>query len=187
MKIAVYSGSFNPLHIGHQAIMEYLTRDRDFDWVYLVVSPKNPLKDWMSADTGEARYKAAVAAVLRHPDLHVWVDDIELKMDPPQYTIRTLDALKKREPDNDFTLIIGGDNLAGIRRWKDYRRILCEYGVGVYPREGFDLMEIREQLMKEATDEPYKIEIFDAPIVDISSTEIRRGIAEGRDMSKWLM
>ena len=98
MKIAVYSGSFNPLHIGHQAIMEYLTREKEYDWVYLVVSPKNPLKDSISAESGESRYEAAVAAVKRHPELHVWVDDIELRMDPPHYTIRTLDALKQREP-----------------------------------------------------------------------------------------
>ncbi len=97
MKIAVYSGSFNPLHIGHQAIMEYLTREKEYDWVYLVVSPKNPLKDSISAESGESRYEAAVAAVKRHPELHVWVDDIELRMDPPHYTIRTLDALKQRE------------------------------------------------------------------------------------------
>lgn len=82
MRIAVYSGSFNPLHIGHQAIMEYLTREKKFDWVYLVVSPKNPLKDSISADSGRDRYNAAVEAVKRHPDLHVWVDDIELNMAP---------------------------------------------------------------------------------------------------------
>ena len=63
MRIAVYSGSFNPLHIGHQAIMDYLTREKEYDWVYLVVSPKNPIKTTISADTAEARYKAAIEAV----------------------------------------------------------------------------------------------------------------------------
>ena len=105
MRIAVYSGSFNPLHIGHQAIMDYLTREKEYDWVYLVVSPKNPIKTTISADTAEARYKAAIEAVKRHPELHVWVDDIELRMPPPQYTIKTLDALKQREPENDFNAI----------------------------------------------------------------------------------
>ena len=81
MKIAVYSGSFNPLHIGHQAIMEYLTEKAGFDWVYLVVSPKNPLKDSISVDSAAARYKAAVEAVKRHPELHVWIDDIEMNME----------------------------------------------------------------------------------------------------------
>lgn len=212
MKIAVYSGSFNPLHIGHMAIMEYLTRDRDYDWVYLVVSPKNPIKDSISADSARDRFNAAVEAVKRHPELHVWVDDIELEMEPPQYTIKTLDALKLREPENDFTLVMGADNLQGIRRWRDFPRILSEYGVAVYPRQGFDLEQIKRQLIEECRYFPapyvldanemapegmrsleetlrdtYNIEIIDAPIVDISSTEIRNGIAAGKDMSAWLM
>ena len=83
MRIAVYSGSFNPLHIGHQAILEYLTREAGFDWVYLVVSPQSPFKDASNALTGRERYEAAVAAVKRHPEIHVWVDDIELGMEPP--------------------------------------------------------------------------------------------------------
>lgn len=185
MRIAVYSGSFNPLHIGHLAIMEYLSKDRDYDWVYLVVSPKNPLKESISAETGDERYLAAVEAVRKHPKLHVWVDNIEILMPPPQYTIRTLDALKLREPENDFSLVIGADNLEGFRRWRDYRRILTEYGIVVYPRKGYDIQGLHAALMEENKD--YKIDIIDAPIVDISSTEIREGIAAGRDMSEWLM
>ena len=212
MRIAVYSGSFNPLHIGHQAIMEYLTREKEYDWVYLVVSPKNPIKTTISADTAEDRYQAAIAAVKRHPELHVWVDDIELKMPPPQYTIKTLDALRQREPENDFTFVMGADNLENIHRWRDFQRILSDYGVAVYPRKGYDHEAIRRQLIEECRHFPapyvldanefaeegrrsleetlrdtYNIEIIDAPIVDISSTEIREGLAEGRDMSEWLM
>ena len=211
MRIAVYSGSFNPLHIGHQAIMEYLTLEQDFDWVYLVVSPKNPLKDGISAASGEARYNAAVEAVKRHPELHVWVDDIELGMEPPHYTIRTLDALKKREPDNDFTLVIGADNLSSIHKWRDFPRLLSEYGVAVYPRTGFDIQDLKTGLMNECRQHPalyvldsadagadrltledsdrrlYNIQILDAPVVDISSTAIREGQARGEDMSRFLM
>ncbi|MBQ6287064.1 MAG: nicotinate (nicotinamide) nucleotide adenylyltransferase [Bacteroidales bacterium] len=189
MRIAVFSGSFNPLHIGHLAIMEYLTKEDDYDWVYLVVSPKNPIKDSISADSALDRYNAAVEAVKRHPSLHVWVDDIELTLPPPQYTIRTLDALKEREPENDFTLVVGADNLENIRRWKDSDRIMTEYGMAVYPRKGFDLERIKDRLMEESRDlpSPYKIEILDAPIVDISSTRIREGLAAGEDMSEWMM
>ena len=211
MRIAVYSGSFNPLHIGHQAIMEYLTREKGFDWVYLVVSPKNPLKDNISADSGEERYNAAVEAVRRHPELHVWVDDIELRMEPPHYTIRTLDELKKREPENEFTLVMGADNLFSIRKWRDFPRLLSEYGIAVYPRKGFDIKTLRDTLINECTESPapyvldaaesgpdllmledashrmYRIQIIDAPIIDISSTSIREGLAAGEDMSEWLM
>lgn len=211
MRIAVYSGSFNPLHIGHKAIMEYLTSEKKFDWVYLIVSPKNPLKSNISADSGEARFNAAVEALGRHPELNVKVDDIELKMPPPHYTIKTLDALKRREPDNEFTLIIGADNLSSIHRWRDFPRILAEYGVAVYPRTGFDIVHLRRELMEECKSFPslyvldeaesgadrltledtdnhfYDIEILDAPLVDISSTEIRDGIMQGHDMSEYLM
>ena len=209
MRIAVYSGSFDPLHIGHQAIMEYLTNVRDFDWVYLVISPQNPFKDPQKALNAEQRYRAAVQAVLRHPELHVWVDNIELQMPAPHYTIKTLDALKKREPENDFTLVIGADNLQDIHKWRDAPRLLSEYGVTVYPRKGYDVHQIREMLLEECKHFPapyvldswttpdtasleqldrlYNIRIIDAPIVVISSTEIREREAEGADMSEYLM
>jgi len=213
MRIAVYSGSFNPLHIGHQAIMEYLTRQREYDWVYLVVSPQNPFKAAENNLTARDRYDAAVAAVKRHPELHVWVDDIELNMEPPHYTIRTLDALKKREPENDFTLIIGADNLESIHKWRDFPRLLSEYGVAVYPRKGTDLEALRHQLYEECLQCPapyvldpsgtypeggminleddfeslYHITILDQPMVDISSTEIREAISRGEDVSRYLM
>ena len=212
MRIAVYSGSFNPMHIGHEAIMRHLTQEEEYDWVYLVVSPKNPIKTTVSADSAFDRYEAAIEAVKRHPDLHVWVDDIELRMPPPQYTIKTLDALRQREPENDFTLVVGADNLENIHRWRDFQRILADYGVAVYPRKGFDLEAIKAHLIEECRHFPapyvldatefaeegqrsleetlrdtYNIRILNAPIVDISSTRIREGLAEGKDMSKWMM
>jgi nicotinate-nucleotide adenylyltransferase len=185
MNIAVYSGSFNPLHIGHLAIMKHMTEDAGFDYVYLIVSPKNPLKDGISSATGQERYEAAVKAVCRHSELKVWVDDIELQMPEPHYTIRTLDALKEREPENSFTLVIGADNLADIRRWKDYRRILKEYGAAVFPRSGYDLETIKAELILEDTE--YRISLLNAEMVDISSTIIREAIASGEDASMWLM
>lgn len=191
MKVAVYSGSFNPLHIGHLAIMKYMVEEASYDMVYLIVSPKNPLKDGISSDSGMDRYKAAVEAVKRHfcdtegQTGKVQVDDIELTMPEPHYTIRTLDALKEREPENSFTFIMGADNLADIRRWKDYGRILREYGAAVYPREGIDLDAVEADLLKE--DKEFKITVVNAPMVDISSSEIREGIAAGKDMSSFLM
>ncbi len=185
MRIAVYSGSFNPLHIGHLAIMKHATEEAGFDYVYLIVSPKNPFKSEMDGSTGRQRYEAAVEAVKRHPELRVRVDDIELNMPEPQYTIRTLDALRQREPDNDFTLIIGADNLASIDRWKEGPRILREYGVASFPREGFDMEQIKKDLLSE--DPSYKITLLNAPLVTISSTDIRNAIADGDDPTNWLM
>lgn len=183
MRIAVYSGSFNPLHIGHLAIMKYLSQEAYFDMVYLVVSPQNPLKDSNNADSGRTRLEAAKESLSKYPDLKVKVDDIELNMPAPQYTVKTLDELKRREPDNGFTLIIGADNLAIIRKWRDYERILSEYGVAVYPREGYDAVELRNGFMTESSE--FKIRLIDAPKVNISSTEIRQGLSEGKQMSEY--
>ena len=185
MNIAVYSGSFNPLHKGHLAILRYLVGEGGYDCVYLIVSPKNPLKEGISAASGTDRFNAAVEAVKRHFSEKVKVDDIELTMPAPHYTIRTLDTLREREPGNAFTLVMGADNLADIRRWRDYGRILKEYGTAVYPRKGFDLEMVKDELLKE--DASYKINILNAEMVDISSTIIRDAIANGQDVSGWLM
>ena len=221
MNIAVYSGSFNPLHIGHLAIIKHMLEEADFDMVYLIVSPKNPLKDSISSDSARDRYTAAVAAINRHfapksevtecvDDMpppargcltegktgvigtsatsdfpKVMVDDIELTMPEPHYTIRTLDALSQREPGNTFTFVMGADSLADIRRWKDYSRILSEFGVAVFPRKGHDLTTIKTDLLKE--NPVYKIQIINAPLVTVSSTQIREGLAKGEDISHLLM
>ncbi|MBQ9310507.1 MAG: nicotinate (nicotinamide) nucleotide adenylyltransferase [Bacteroidales bacterium] len=189
MRVAVYPGSFDPLHIGHKAILEYLTGDGSFDAVYLVVSPQNPFKDPSKALNARKRYEAAVAAVARHPELRVKVDDIELGMDPPNYTIRTLDALKAREPDNSFTLVMGADNLEGLPRWRCSRRILSDYEIVVYPRPGYDSEMLLDKLHEHCRQRHVRcsVTLIDAPLVDISSTGIRKAVAKGRDMSGYLM
>lgn len=185
MKIAVYSGSFNPLHKGHEAIIRFLTRKGGFDKVYLVVTPQNPFKDRHSLPAGKDRFDAALEAVARHPALNVQVEDVELHMTPPQYTIRTLEVLHQREPQNEFTLIIGADNLAVFDGWRYYERILTEFGVAVFPRKGYHRGHARARLLKKCPGA--RIVLLKAPLVTISSTEIREGLSAGKDMSKWLM
>lgn len=191
MKTAVYSGSFNPLHVGHLAIMKHLIEEAGFDMVYLIVSPKNPLKDSISSSSAIERYNAAIEAVDRHFGMStqaegaVKVDGIELTMPEPHYTIRTLRALQEREPENSFTLIMGADNLAVIRKWKNYAAILTDYGVAVFPREGFDTEKIKQDLLKE--NPAYKIQLLDAPLVTVSSTHIREAMQRGEDISGYLM
>ena len=185
--IAVYGGSFNPLHIGHLAIMKHLVDVAGFDAVYLVVSPKNPLKESISSDSARDRYNAAVEAVGRHfcRAAQVRVDDIELNLPSPHYTIRTLEALKEREPENRFTLVMGADNLSIIRNWKDYSKILTDYGIAVFPREGYDMAQIKQDLLNE--NPAYKIQLLNAPLVTISSTQIREALSRGEDVSHLLM
>ena len=153
--------------------------------VYLIVSPKNPLKDGISATTGHDRYNAAVAAVNRHFNQKVRVDDIELNMPAPHFTVRTLMALKEREPENTFTFVMGADNLADIRRWRDYTTILKDFGVAVFPRTSHDLTQIKQDLLNE--DPAYRIQILEAELVNISSTQIREAIANGENPSDYLM
>lgn len=184
--IAVYSGSFDPLHIGHKAILEEISSK--YDWVYLIVTPQNPLKERKSSDV-MTRVKNAHDALIRNEIFNVTVSDIEHNMEPPYYTVRTLDELKKITPHNDFTLVIGADNLQNIREWKEYQKLLTNYGVLVFPRGDFGVDKL-EELKKELLEEnsKYKIEIDKTIIPTISSTEIRESLKNGNaDVKKLLM
>lgn len=193
MKIAVYSGSFNPLHIGHLTVVRYLLERGGFDRVYLIVSPRNPLKNPSLADSGPERLSAARAAIERNGlSDRVLVDDIEFHMAVPSYTVRTLDALQEREPANRFTLVIGGDNLPEMLSWKEGKRIMEQYGVVVYPRSGYNMVRDcrilrtkhrnEEALFGEEKHKPLHIKLLkDAPLVDISSSQLRRMAANGED------
>ena len=182
---AIYSGSFNPLHIGHLEILRHLVRD--FDRVLLVVSPRNPLKSTATVSDAQARLEAAREAVARHPETasKVEVSDIEFRLGEPNYTIRTLEGLKSEQPDARLWLTIGGDQLADFRRWKDYRRILLEHGICVFPRRGHDLTALAADLRKENPD--YRIRLMEMPLIDVSSTQIREALARGEDPSGLLM
>lgn len=179
MNVAVYSGSFNPLHEGHVQVARYLLEEGGFDRIYLVVSPHNPFKDKELSCSAHERYKAACDAVLKLGlDGRIIVDDIELGMEGPSYTIRTLDALKEREPDNDFTLAFGADILCEFTGWKQWRRILSEYGIVVYPRGDVDMQGEVAALLDAAGNESdgMKIRLLEnAPKINISSTQIREG------------
>ncbi len=183
MRIAVFSGSFNPLHYGHLAILRHLVEVEDFDMTYLVVSPQNPFKSKDCLENAQSRLNAAIAVIDAHPELNTKVEDIEMKRGAPQYTIDTLDALREREPLADFSLVIGSDNLVRLKGWRSYQRLLSQYGVYVYPRPGFDPQELSKPLLEEcsAIGIKYKIHIMDAPMHNISSTEIREARARGEE------
>lgn len=184
MQIAVYSGSFDPLHIGHLSILKCL--NAQFDKVILVISPQNPFKGVEKAESAKARFEAAEAAVGRHPELtKVECSNIELGLGLPSYTHRTLLALQQLYPEDKITLVIGADNLTKFREWKNYDRILLDFGVRVYPRKGFDAPALIDDLKSENAN--YVLRPVDMPLVEISSSRIREGIAQGEDMSAWLM
>ena len=126
MKIAIYSGSFNPIHNGHIAVAE-AALDNGFDEVWLVVSPKNPHKNEEDLWPFNDRLKMAELAIANRSGLKV--SDCENKLPRPSYTINTLNFLKKTYPENEFKLLIGGDNLLKFQSWKDHQHIVDEFGL----------------------------------------------------------
>ncbi|MDD2284174.1 MAG: nicotinate (nicotinamide) nucleotide adenylyltransferase [Paludibacter sp.] len=176
MKIAIYSGSFNPIHLGHQKLAEYLIDKQLVDEVWFVVSPCNPLKSPKSQLDEYIRLDMVVAAISENP--HLKASDVEFTMPIPSYTIDTLHQLTKLYPEHDFALMIGSDNAVIFNQWKNYREILDSYPVYVYPRNGYDF-STAEALYPQ-------MQLLDTPYYDISSTKIREMIQKGEDVSGWL-
>lgn len=169
--IGILGGTFNPVHIGHIILASYIVQWKYVDRVWLVLSPLNPLKQGADILPDTIRMEMLEKAV---SDIDgVEPCDIELSMPRPSYTIDTLHKLAATYPDKDFKLIIGSDNRLIFDRWRDYDKILAEFGVLVYPRLGYEITE----------DAKYeRMRHVHAPIIEISSTMIRQGIADGRDM-----
>lgn len=183
--IAVYSGSFNPIHIGHKTIIEYLSKN--FNWTYLIVTPQNPLKDNIEIPF-KKRIEMVNEALYRNNIFNVISNSIEKDMLPPYYTINTLRKLKENEPNNNFKLVIGADCLNDIKKWYSYQDILIDFGVIVFPRDGLsfnELNDIKASLLKE--NNSYNIDIINIKTPDISSTEIRKAIKNGENVHNLLM
>ena len=167
--IGIFGGSFNPVHNGHIMLAQYLAQHSHLDEVWLTLSPQNPLKISNSLLDDNHRLAMLNLAIESYPLLKVC--DIELEMPRPSYTINTLDELSRRYPNYRFNVVIGGDNWNIIDRWKDYQRIINEYGVVVYPRPGYELSSTNYS----------NVVVVDAPLADISSTEIREAFANGKE------
>lgn len=181
MKKALYFGSFNPLHIGHMAIANYVTEFCDADVVYFIPTPVNPLKSQDSSleETYTERLESLRKAV-RKSGLKITVSEIESHLQPPYYTINTLEALSSAEPESEFIVVIGADNLEQLCKWHRYGDILKNYEIWVFPRTGHNIEKILERY---AGCETKCIRTINAPIVEISSTMIREAEAAGKNMN----
>lgn len=171
-EIAIFSGSFNPVHAGHLMLASYICEFTHFDEVWLLVSPRNPLKE-VDELLGDQQRLAMVTRALE-PYRKLKASDVEFYLPRPSYTIDTLDHLSALHPDKQFTLIIGADNWKQLPQWKEYGRLLQSYPLLIYPRQGA-VVEIPEALQET-------VRLVDAPLLEISSTFIRKSIREGRDM-----
>ena len=171
MKIGLYFGTFNPIHIGHLIIANHMAEYSDLDQIWMVVTPHNPLKKKSTLLDDYHRLHMVHLATKDFPKIKP--SDIEFKLLQPNYTVNTLAHLKEKYPNYTFSLIMGEDNLKSLHKWKNYEFILAHHDIYVYPRLSSD----EENL--EFKNHP-KIHIIDAPIVEISSTFIRENIKNGK-------
>lgn len=171
MKIGLFFGSFNPIHVGHLIVANTMATATDLAQVWFVVSPQNPFKKISSLLHEFDRLDLVERAIADNNCLKA--TDIEFSMPRPNYTIDTLTRLQEKYPQHEFRLIMGEDNLAQFANWKNYRAILDFYGLYVYPRP-------------RATDSPFKahpkVTLVQAPLLDISATFIRDSIRANRSI-----
>lgn len=184
MRIGLFFGTFNPIHVGHLVIANYFANLPELDQVWLVVTPQNPLKQKSSLLADHHRL-ALVEIAVENND-HLRASDIEFKMPQPNYTIDTLAYLKEKHPTHQFSLIIGEDNLRGFTKWKNYELIRDNYSMYVYPRllTAQELEEIGFENHHQALVNQYPKAHFciDAPMMKISSTYIRQAIKNKQDV-----
>ena len=177
MKIGLYFGTFNPIHIGHLIIANHMAEYSDLDQIWMVVTPHNPLKKKNTLLDDSHRLQMVYLAAEDFPKIKP--SDIEFKLAQPNYTINTLAHLQEKYPKYEFSLIMGEDNLKSLHKWKNYEVILAHHEIYVYPRLSSD----EENL--EFKNHP-KIHIIDAPVVEISSTFIRENIKNGKNVKPLL-
>jgi nicotinate-nucleotide adenylyltransferase len=174
-KVALFFGSFNPIHIGHMIIADHVVNHTDCNEVWFVVSPHNPLKDKKTLLADHHRLAMVVRAT--ENDMRFRASDIEFHLDQPSYTINTLVHLKEKYPNVEFSLLLGGDNLASLHKWKNFESILENHPIICYYRPHFDTSKLNLN---------GNITILDAPLMQISSSHIRKQISDGHSV-KYLM
>ncbi len=175
MKVGLFFGSFNPIHIGHLAIANYVVEYSDLDQLWLVLSPQNPLKKKKSLLNEYDRLKMVELALENNDKIRA--SDIEFRMPKPSYTIDTLTYLKEQNPGYEFVLIAGADNFESFQKWKNYEEILKLYKIYVYPRPGYDLGEYK--------DHP-ALHVINAPLMEITSSFIRKAVQDNKDVRYFL-
>ena len=171
MKVGLFFGSFNPIHVGHMVIANYMLEYTDLDRIWFVISPQNPLKDKKSL-LDEKQRLHMVNLTIGDSNKYM-ASNIEFKLPKPSYTINTLAHLNEKYPQHEFVLIMGADNLKTFHKWKNYEEILNQYELYVYPRNYRDGGKLEKYP---------KVKLIPAPLMEISSTAIRQAIKEKKDV-----
>ncbi len=185
MKIGLYFGTFNPVHVGHLVIANYMATNTDLDKVWLVVSPQNPLKKKNTLLPDYHRLALVNEGIKDNPNLKS--SDIEFKLPIPSYTATTLAYLKEKHPDDEFALIMGEDNLRTFHKWQNHETILENHDIFVYPRaltvQEMDEMKESSAQIKNLFSAHKNVHVCaDVPVMKISSSQIRNLIKEGKDV-----
>ncbi len=180
MKIGLYFGTYNPIHIGHLIIANHMVEYADLDQVWMVVTPHNPLKNKKTLLDDYQRLELVFLATEAY--LKIKPSDIEFKLPQPNYTVNTLAHLQEKFPNHIFSLIMGEDNLKSLHKWKNYEVILQNHEIYVYPRINTIATSEENILIKNNS----KIHLIDAPIVEISSTFIRENIKKKKNVQPLL-
>ena len=177
MKVGLYFGTFNPIHVGHVIIANHLVEYSDLDEVWMVVTPHNPLKKKSSLLANHHRFELVYQALEKYSKIKP--SDIEFKLSQPSYTVNTLAHINEKYPQHEFHLIMGEDNLKSFHKWKNYELILENHHIYVYPRISKDRVETQFDGHKN-------IHVIDAPIMELSSTFIRKSIKAGKNVQPML-
>jgi nicotinate-nucleotide adenylyltransferase len=170
MNVGLYFGSFNPVHTGHLIIANHLLNYSDLEKIWFVVSPQNPFKENNSLLNEYNRLHLLKSAT--EDDSRIKVLDIEFNLPKPSYTATTLMHLEEKFPGNNYSMIMGSDSFQNLHKWKNYESIIKNYSIYIYPRPGF---EIKNNINA-------KIKVVDAPLLQISATNIRQMIREKKSI-----
>lgn len=174
MRVGLFFGSFNPIHIGHLMVANAMVQDADIEEVWFVVSPQNPFKKKSGLLHEFDRLDLVNKAI--DDNYKFKASDIEFAMPKPSYTVDTLAYLSDKYPAHKFKLIIGEDNLASFPKWKNHEAILEYYGLLVYPRPGYG-KEVPATMLGHTN-----VQVVEAPLIDLSATYIRKRIAAGKSI-----
>jgi len=169
MKIGLYFGSFNPVHVGHLIIASHMVEHTALEQVWFIVSPQNPFKN--SSGLLNEQHRLSLIQLAIEGETRLKASNVEFKLPKPSYTINTLVYLKEKYPQHQFSVIMGSDGFQNITNWKNYEQIINNYNIYIYMRPSFPVVS-----------NPSNVIVVDAPLLEISATAIRKNIREGRSV-----
>jgi nicotinate-nucleotide adenylyltransferase len=170
MKIGLYFGSFNPVHVAHLIIANHILNESDIEKIWFVVSPQNPFKT--ESNLLNEYHRLHLVKLATEDDNRIKASDIEFNLPKPSYTTTTLAYLSEKNPEHEFCIIMGSDSFQNLHKWKNYEVIVKNYDVYVYLRPGFEITNHVHA----------KLHIVDAPLLQLSATQIRRYVKEGKSI-----